>query len=225
MAKYTSESQYVCSIYPGKLDPFVANVGPDPSPRKGRRTVYSLAPIKDRYAKKVTDRYCVVEFADAFESVPNPQASTGGPMPMTSSPVPCQELVKNALSLWCGNIPGMPAGYTPGIGVIANSVPTEAELKELERRQTLYFETWFQLGEKAHRENKWDAITQPMRDACVWLGYTRVWASPERSSEQLPCPMCQQLIRPEQVICHHCRSRVRDLPANLAKLNPELVHA
>lgn len=203
--KYTSESKYVCSIYPGVLPPYVANVGPDPSPRKGRRTVYQLEPIK-RFSKRKP--FQVLEVSDAFENVPDIKNATGGRMPFVASPVPCEEIVKDMINFWTGNMPGLPMDARPGIMEIVLSTPTQDELKRMEAMQTKFFEYMFQQGEEHHREGKWNRITPAMRDACEWLGYERTWSHPEKSAEQIPCPNCAQLIRPIQKVCHHCQRDV-----------------
>lgn len=223
MAKYVADSLWIASIYPGKLWPITKYVGPNPNPRSPRATVYRLEPVSR--GKKPF----MLEVSDAFENVPNPQEASesnradriGANMVFNSKPVTCQELAANLIQEWAGGMVGLPSGALPGIATVIGTVPTQAELERITEQQTMFFEYLFQEGEKLHRLNDWKGITQTMRDACQWLGHERVWSTPASSSSVTNCPACRQIIPVDASVCHHCGTRVKALPVDLAALNPD----
>jgi hypothetical protein len=220
MGKWSSSSKYLCSVYPGKLQSIVRAYGPDPSPRGARRSTFEFKPV-DRFAKSLKERYSVIEIVDCWENVPNPTKPIQtfmGRMPFDASPVPCEDIVRDLMNIWCGSTPGLPAGVAPGVMEIANSVPTGDELKELERRQAVFCEFQVQEGERLYREKNLKAITPAMRESAKWLGQTREWMDLTRSSKLAPCPLCFQLVNEAQSICHHCQKQIKAMPADIAAL-------
>lgn len=226
MAKYVAESVWIASIYPGAMPPITKNVGPKPSPRSERATVYRLKPVpRDRWKKPH-----LLEVTDAFENVPNPIKAAesnrgdriGANMVFDTSPVPCEEIAANLIQEWAGNMVGIPPGASPGIMQIVGTTPTEAELEQLFRMQSLFFEYLFQEGEKLARVHDYKGITQTMRDASVWLGHERVWSVPQDSKAVSNCPACTKVINAAALVCEHCGTRVKALPPELAALNPAL---
>ncbi len=219
--KFVAERRYICSIWPGELEPISVNVGRQPTKDKGRRTVYELEPVK-RGGKPF-----VIEITDMFEDVPNPAKGDGSVLLFDAKPVDCGESVTNCLNIWTRNIFGVPDGAAMGIMEIVNTAPTGPERATLLETQTALMEWLFQEGERLDQEKKWKFITAPMRLSAEWLGRPRRWANPGQAAESSPCPACQQIIPDAASVCHHCGTRVRALPAELAALNkaPVLANA
>jgi len=215
MAKWVADTRYIASIYPGELDSIALNHGPSPNRSKGRRTVYKLTPVPK---ETMRTKPCVIEVVDGFEDVINLMGIQQGD-PKMPKPVDSKETVENLLRYWTGNMVGVPTGAAPGIIEIVNTIPSIAEMKRMVEMQTLYFEWGFQNGERLHRENNWKEITGAMKLGAEWLGRDVIWANPAQVSEMVKCPACEQLIAPRVAICHHCGTKLRALPKELAALN------
>lgn len=221
MAKYTAESIWIASIYPGIVQPITKYHGPHPSPRSARATVYRLKPVQ-RGGKPF-----LLEVSDAFENVPNPMKAAesmkseriGSTMVFDSSPVACEEIVENLLQEWAGGMVGLPPGAAPGIIRLIGTVPTQDERERMTQQQTILYEYLFQEGERLYRQSDWKGITQTMRDAAVWLGHERIWSTPAKSSESVNCPGCNEVISSAAAVCKHCGTRIKELPGEIAALN------
>lgn len=222
MGKYQSNSKYLCSVYPGVLPEIVRNYGTNPDAKQGRRSVFRFKPV-DRFAKKQAERYDVMEIIDSWENIPNPSkpVQNKGRMPFDSGPVPCDEIVRDIMNVWCGSILGLPTGVVPGIMEIANSVPTEAEKIELDRRQAAFAQYMLQEGDRLNTEKRMKEITNAMRESARWLQQHRDWADPSAAADKVPCPACTQLVSNVQAVCHHCRTQIKALPAEIAALNQQ----
>ena len=233
MAKYIAESRTIASIYPGQLQPIRRNYGVTPQGSgKGaeRSTLFSLPPCRDskglpsRKAKPVT-----IQIHDSFESVLDIMGTgqlQGGKNQKAylSKPVPVEEIIADLLRHWTGGLFNVPGGAAPGVIEIANTVPTGAELNEMLRMQTAYFEYWFNTGEAIQRGDKasienYGRHTPEMILAAEWLGEVRNWSNPSVSRNLDPCPWCQTLISTVAVFCPNCSRQVREIPAELAALS------
>lgn len=221
MHKTIAERRYICSIWPGKLEPVSVAVGSDPSTAKGRRTMYELEPVKR--GKKPY----VIEVRDMFEDVPNVNLGDGSKLLFSSKPVDCGEIVNNCLNIWTRNIFGIPEGAGMGISEITNTAPTSTELDRLKVQLTSLMEWLFQEGERLDSEKKWKVITEPMRLSAEWLGRPRRWANPGETAQSSPCPFCQSIIPDAALVCNVCSRQVRVIPPELAALNkaPVLANA
>jgi hypothetical protein len=223
--EYKLNSKFLCSVYPGKLEPIVRSYGIHHDARKGRRTVFQFQPV-DRFAQDTKKRYSVIEVVDSWENIPNPTKPTprsDGRMPFDSGPVACEEIVKDLLNVWCGSILGLPTGVTPGVMEIINSVPTQAELEKLYQKQAEFAQYMVQEGDRLAADKKMKQITNPMRESVKYLQAKRDWADPGAAADNTSCPACRQLIHSEQIVCHHCRTQLKALPPNLAAVNPAAV--
>lgn len=218
--KYVSTSKYICSVYPGRLEPIVRSYGTNPDPKKGRRSVFQFEPV-DRFAKSPKDRYSVLEIVDSWENIPNPSKpiQSGGRMPFDSGPVPCEEIIRDIMNVWCGSVIGLPSGVTAGIMEIPNSTPTADQLDELHRRHAQFAQYMLQEGDKMYAEKRMKEITNAMRESAKWLQQKRDWADPAAAAENTTCPACRQLIHAQQIVCHHCRTQLKALPPELAAIN------
>lgn len=232
MAKYTAESKYIASIYPGHLDPLRISVGPNPQvdSRNGFCTVYAIPPVKrgeKPQAKlpanvKFVNGCYVLEVSDSFEKkVDNGETMSQGRTVWTTSPVSCDWIVANILDYWTGHMINVPNGMKPGIMEIANTSPTQAERERMEADQRAFFEWCFAEGERLDRDKNWKDITEPMRLACDWLGYKRSWANPAEVGSTINCPACQESIHESAAVCRYCGTRLKALPEHIAALNPK----
>ncbi len=229
MPRYQAEVVYLASIYPGKLAPIIMYHGDSPNPHHGRAKRYVMPPIvrgekpvvpedcKNVRIHKASNQYvAVLEIADAFENIPNPTKSDGMRMVFDSGPVSCTQIAENLEQTWGGNFIGLPDGAGPGIKIIAGTIPTQDELERLMEMQGRYYEFRLSQGDQLASENQWKEITREMRDAAAYLGKERVWASGARTED---CPACGMQIPMGRAICHHCHTRLRELPASVAGLN------
>jgi hypothetical protein len=217
MAKWTPDIKFIASIYPGELDSVPLNHGPSPQPRTPRRTVYKLTPVP---RDKARTNPCVIEVRDGFEDVIDLMGAQTGRKTMPK-PVDSAETVACLLKYWTGSMVGVPPGATPGIIEIANTVPTQAEFRQMFEIQTAYFEFLFQTGERLNRENNWKEITGAMRIGAEWLGRDSDWSNPARVTEMVACPACGELIMPKMAVCKHCHTRLRALPKEIAAFNQQ----
>lgn len=200
MARYEAEVQYIASIYPGKLEPVRRHYGPSREsvgPKAVRSTLFELKPVP-RGGKP-----CVIQVMDSFQDV-----IVLGQKEKVAKPVEVQSIVDDILAKWTGGLFNVPSGAKPGIMQIASTVPTKAELDEMTRDQTVYFEYLFSEGSKLHDQKQWDNITQPMRDASNWLGRDAVWANPAIAMHTGPCPLCTEIIPNSAVFCPQCKQQV-----------------
>lgn len=225
MAKYTADSKFIASIWPGELPIIRKYVGVHPNPRSGRCTPYQLKPVS-RGGKP----FCL-EVSDAFENRPNPVKAAennpgdriGSSMAFDSVIVPCEEILANLLQEWTGGMIDMPIGGGMGIMAINGTVPTQAEHEQMMGELTIMFEHLFQEGERFHRQNEWKSITGFMRLSAEWLGHERIWSTPQRSVDTIACPNCRQNISSQAFLCQHCGLKLKALPPELAALNPEII--
>ncbi len=215
MAKWTPDVKFIASIYPGELDTVALNHGPSPSPKTPRRTVYKLTPVPRDQART---KPCVIEVRDGFEDVLDLMGIQSGNKYM-SKPVDSAETVGCLLKYWTGNMVGVPPGASPGIIEISNTLPTQAEFREMFERQTQYAEFLFQEGERLNRENNWKEITGAMKVMARWIGRETIWATPEQANKMENCPACGELIPPKVAICKHCHTKLRALPKEIAVFN------
>lgn len=223
--RQVANSIYLASVYPGKLEPIARSYGPSYDTKGGRRTVFKFKPA-DRFANRQKDRYDVMEIVDSWEDVPNPSKPVivnNGRMPTDSRLVPCEEIVKDLLKVWCGSTVGLPSGVTPGVMVIANSVPTQAEFEKLEAMQTSFAQYMTQEGDRLYAAKEMKAITPQMRESVKYLGYRRDWSDPKAVINNAECPECRQLIHADQAVCHHCKVRLKPMSPELAALNQPAV--
>ena len=214
MAKYSAESTFIASIYPGELDAISLNHGPKPEVNSPRRTTYKLKPVKRG------EKPYVIEVSDAFENILDPTKSAAqGRKFWSSAIVPYREICDNLISVWAGNMVGVPTGAGFGIMEVPNTLPTQAQLRQMMDRQTAFAEWAFQEGEKCNRENNWKDIRDCWRVMAIWLGKKALWANPESASTLVNCPACRTLIDPEAAVCATCGTVVRALPESIAHLN------
>lgn len=221
MSKYQAEIRYIASIYPGKIAPITKFVGPSMNPRDGRATVYWMPSIKrdekpsdKRDGKKQQNltilkvgyqHIAVLSVADSFENVLDPlQLGTGLKTADTYKPLPvsCDELARDLISHWAGNMVGLPPGASPGIMVCANLTPTQDELSRMVLMQTAYFEHRLQEADNLANENRHRFITDEMKTAAIWLGKDRSWATP--SANLGKCKWCMATMPSEAIVCQIC---------------------
>ncbi len=212
MGRFTAEGTYIASICPIPLEPIVKAHGPSPEMKSPKRTTYRLLPV-ERPGKP-----CVIEVNDGWELVPDLMQSQGK-LEMTPKPVPYQNIVNSLLNEWQGGIFGAPQGANLGIKQIANTTPTQADLKQMTASFTLYAEYQFQRGERASLEKKFTEITEWMKICALWLGKHAGWADPGYGASLVNCPVCRELIDPESIVCIKCHTRLKALPEHLARLN------
>lgn len=213
MAKYIADTKYICSIWPGKVEPQRRNYGPtreSSGKRAVRSTLYELEPVK----RNQKPPYFVLEVCDCFEDVIDVVGTSAtterGQRPRLPKPVPVENIVSDLLNAWTGGIflEGMPNEAKPGIGEIVNSAPSQKELEALKAQQTLYMEYLFQAGEMYHKQNQWKNITENMRLAAEWLGHSREWSSRAIAKNSGPCPLCTQIIPDTAIFCPACHQQV-----------------
>jgi hypothetical protein len=220
MPKYIAESQYIASIYPGMLERITLYHGDDPDVNSARAKVYWIPPFVKGYGAKPK----TLEVSDCFENVLDPMGSTEtATKAWQSKPVPYQDIVRNLLQRWAGGMIGLPSGASPGIMAIKGTVPHDDEIKELYRMQNTYYEYNFQQGERRARENDWKGITPDMKDAAIWLGVDRAWSTPGTSANMVACSECKQQIPVDARICHHCGTRLKAMPPEIAALNGAII--
>lgn len=218
MASYKPDVKYIASIYPGELPPITRALGVSPNATgKGasRSTTFTLKPVK-RGQKPF-----VLEVYDSFEEVLDVVGSSGakpGEKPRISKPVPVEVIVEDLLNHWTGGLFNVPPGAKPGIMEVINSAPSQKELFQMDAQQTLYFEYLFTEGERLHKENNWKDITETMRLAAEYLGYSRVWSNRSIARETDPCPFCTTMIPRAALVCPTCQHVVKRIPKNLADL-------
>lgn len=232
MARYTAEAVYIASIYPGKLTSIQKYHGDTTNPREGRAKRYYLPPVY-RGIKPVIPEGCknvkafrtphdvwvaVLEVTDAFELVPNPLKADGGRMAWDMSPVDCHQIATNLHAEWAGNFVAVPAGASPGIKIIINTVPTPDELDEMLNMQKSFYDFLLSEGDRHSRQNEWREITQYMRDAANYLRQERAWSGSGITT--VDCPHCLQPIQKTATVCYHCS---RDVKPALVEAEPETV--
>jgi hypothetical protein len=222
MAKYTADTITIASIWPGTLEPKIMYHGADPDPKSPRATRYWIEPVK----RNSRPPYRLLLVSDSFENIADYTNAEGGKPEFISRPVMCEHIVENLLRYWAGNMVGVPAGAAPGIialkgeaGKDGYAIPHSTELDTMFRMQTMFAEDQFQKGERLAAEREWKGITQTMRDMARWLGRDRPWSTPELTMKVIDCPACRQPIPDDAYICHHCGTRVKALPDDLARLN------
>ena len=233
MAKYVAESTFIASIYPGELPPITKYVGPEPSvydkngKANSRATVYRLKPVP-RGSKQ---GYFSLEITDAFELVPNPMKAAessrgdrkGANMIFDTNLVTCEEIANGLMQEWVGNMVKMPVGASPGIMIVANSAPTQANLETMHQMQTVYAEHMYAEAQRLSNANLIEKITQPMKDMAKWLGREPVWIP--RAVDMIACPECRKDIPADTRVCQYCRTRLQPMSAEVAKLNQQPVGA
>jgi hypothetical protein len=197
MSKQILDSKYICSIYPGDLPPMKFYQGESPNPASPRCVTYEMKGVPKG------SEPAVIEVSDAFENVHDILASTRKRRAFSSKIVPCERTTNNILQHWAGNMVGVPTGMGPGIMEIANSAPTTAEIAELERRQTAFFEFMFAEGERLMADKRMKEITQPMVLAAEWLQRKTTWAS-ATFVNTTPCRHCKQDIPQDASVCYVC---------------------
>jgi len=217
MGKYQAEEICIASIYYGKVEPVKMYHGLSPNPKNGRCTLYELEPVK-RGAKPF-----VLTVADAFERVPNPIKSEGNKLAYDEAPVDVNRIVDNLISIWAGNMIGVPPGASPGIMRIIGTVPQKRELDDMMRIQTAFAEHMFNEGEKLARASAFHHITDTMRESAVWLNYSRNWINVKVSANMVDCQWCKQPVPEDAFVCHLCSNRLIDGQGN--RVNPAAVLA
>jgi hypothetical protein len=130
----------------------------------------------------------------------------------------CEDLVGH----WARTPIGAPPGTGPGIGLIAGPMPTDEEIQALYTRQDLMFEWLYQEGLRLAQNQEWRGIDQRHRLAAAWLNREEPWAidSGRIMPEVEECPACGSEIPAGKAICRVCRTQIRELPTNLAHLQP-----
>jgi len=214
--KYQAEDICIASIYYGVLGPVTLPHGPSMRESDGRSTLYELKPVP---REKMLTKPFVLTVTDAFETVPNPEQSSGTKMAKSSRPVDVNQIADYLVRHWAGNFMGLPPGATPGIVRIKGTIPHQDEMKEMISRQTAFAEHMFNAAEKlvSERQTRW--ITQTMRDSSVWLKRLRPWTHQMMSdTAEEPCPFCRVLIEPQAYVCKACGRIVMDASGN--KLTP-----
>jgi hypothetical protein len=213
----------MASIWPGKLEPKPMYHGLDQDARTGRCTVYWIPPVR----KNARPPYELLTISDSFENVPDLNELAGdlrgGRTPMTSKPVPCEDIAENLRRFWAGNMVGIPAGASPGIIILpkGREVPHQKDIDAMMSMQTAFAEHQFQQGERLASERDWKGITQTMRDMAKWLGHERRWSTPEMVIESVGCPACKQPIPKDAFVCFHCGTKIKAFTPELAALNPK----
>lgn len=205
-SRYQAEIAYIASIYPGPVDPQRRSYGPtreSSGPSAVRSMLYELTPVERG------DKPFVMELCDCFQDVIDvQQLSIENTKQRMPKPVDVNEIVNDLLKVWTGGLIGVPQGAKPGIIKIINSVPSQAELREMMSAQTIYFEYLFNEGERLHQEKKWDLITPTMRLAATWLDRKRTWAQQNMSASSGPCPLCYEMVPNEAVFCNACKQQI-----------------
>lgn len=210
MSRYQADSKFVCSIYPGELPAFKSMTGPDAPVNSPRCQVFHHPGV----AKG--GKPMVVEIKDSFENVFDVQGSTHRRQAKMAKPVTCEEITRNLLNYWAGNMVDVPPGIGPGIMEIANSAPTTAELEHMNSMQTAFFEYMFSMGEKHFLAKTFKEISKPMFLAAEWFGRTVNWASTTAAANLVPCGACKQQIPSDASVCHICGTKLKALPKEIA---------
>ena len=217
MAKYQADKIIIASIWPGTLEAVTLYHGLDPDPKSPRATRYWIPPVKAGSRPP----YKLLEVFDSFENVPDYMNADDGRPSFTSKPVLCEQIVENLLRFWAGNMVGIPAGASPGIIALdrGQEVPHDRDIERMKAMQVRFAEHQFQQGERLAAERDWKGITEVMRVMAKWLGRDRTWSTPEMASRTETCVACKQPIPEDAFVCHHCGTRLRALPPELAELN------
>ena len=163
----------------------------------------------------------VIQVWDSFESVLDIVGSGGltrGQKAYMAKPVPAEDIVKDILTHWTGNLFNVPAGASPGIIEVANSTATQADIRRMEQMQTMYFEYLYTEGKRLAQEHLWKEISDTMRLAADYLGYKETWSHRDIARDSSECPFCTELIPNSALKCKFCGEKVREYPAHLAKL-------
>lgn len=206
--RYTAEQAYICSIYPGEVEPQRRNYGPTrESNGKGavRSTLFALQPV----VRGSKPGYVVLELSDCFEDIIElSQLSVGNTKGKVPKPVNVEQIVADLIAVWTGGLVGVPQGAKPGIMQIANSTPQQKELVVMRDQQTQYFEYLFNEGERLDSEKDWKNITAPMRLAATWLERPRRWSHNALAAGSSPCPLCTKVIPGEAVVCPECTNQI-----------------
>ena len=194
----------IASVYPGQL-PTISR------PFDGW-TGYTLTPVE----KGESPFLLKVEDAIQFERDPMVREN------ITETLIFADQIVDDLLVHWARTPNGAPAGSGPGVGLIAGETPTVAELKVLHERQNLLFEFYYQEGLRLAQNQEWRGIDHRHRMAALYLEREQPWAiDSEKSMEQFEeCPACGSPMPAGKSICRSCGTIVRELPAELAALQP-----
>lgn len=209
MAKVVLEKVYIASIHPSKTDAVILPHGATMRKEEGRSTKYELKPVP----REKMNKPFLLEVTDAYESVLD-NTNTNGTF--VARPVDVNQIADWLVNHWAGNMTDCPS---PGIMKIIGTVPQQAELEELARRQTAYSEHMFERAEMLVFERRSKFITQQMRDAAIWLRRERNWVNQSISEQTEKCPACRQDMPIDAYICHHCGTKVRKFPENIEVLN------
>ena len=234
MPRYLADVRFIASIYPGELPVIRRNYGTtleSEGRSASRSTAFRLEPVPRG------DSPFVLAVYDSFEEVLDVTGmSSMGGSPQNKraqKPVRVEEIVADLLKQWTGGLHNVPQGASPGIIEIK---PMKVEMEKFEKNgslpgpgpkelshmvevQTAYFEYLFQEGEKYHQRNEWKEITNSMRLAADWLGYSRVWSHRAIARDSGPCPACTKIIPTAAAVCPECHTQIRALPAEIAALH------
>ena len=58
-----------------------------------------------------------------------------------------------------------------------------------------------------------------MRLAAEWLERPNEWSNPAAGADNVACPLCTRVIPGKAIICPECGHQIKEMPAELAKLN------
>lgn len=218
MSEYKPAVKYICSIYPGKLPILTRHYGPSlqaQGPEAIRRSSFGLQPVPRG------EKPFLLRVYDSFQTVLD--IRTG--KPTGTMPVPVEEICDDLMNQWVGNLFNVPSGAKPGVMVIANTSPTMnvgGEYQQMETQQALYMAHFFSEGERLHREAHSDQITEMMRLAAEYLGEKRIWSDPAIARDAIKCPLCTTMVPAMAFICPACQHVIREIPADLIKLQSQL---
>lgn len=214
MGRFTADTRYIASIYPGKVDRVTMNHGPSPNRKNGATTWYELKPVK-----RGTKPY-VIEIADSFQhSKDEIKSAVSGTTVNAIDPVSCDEIADYLIRYWTGNLVNVPQDCLPGIMKIRGTVAQQSEIQQMKDQQEGFFEYWYSEGERLATANKLDAISPIMKLSCDYLGRPRGWANMNVASNKIDCPACKASIPGDACVCQFCGTKLRALPASLRMFN------
>lgn len=219
MGKYIAESRYIASIWPGQMEGIQMHHGPSMNPKDGTSTWYRLKPFKKERGSKLA---YVIEVNDSFEHAKNELKSADQGHKVTDlNPVYADEIVQSLIKYWTGNYVGIPHEAKPGIMEIANSVPTQAELAQMQSQQNAFMEYWYLEGQRIAIDPSigMKGIPPMSKLAAEYLGRKTNWSHPAESLTMVNCPACKTAIPEDSYVCSGCGTKLKALPPELAQLN------
>lgn len=214
-SKFQSAHVTICSIYPMQLGPERRPYGPK---RDSGSMLFKIPGVKRTDAPP----YQLLSVPDCWQRQRDWIKLPTDPDAYYPTLVDCESVARDLVNNWTTGLLAASEGGHPGVGVIAGDVPTEAELSELNGKQTRFFEALYYAGQKLAQDNNWKNITELHRQAALYLQKSTEdakWVKPFNPEDLKSCPACQSRIPTLAFICPVCRTQIARMPKELMELS------